>query len=252
MCRSQRVRLCSDPDVLGAPFYVMSRVDGVVLDSADRLRSSSPSDAPASLRAARRHPRRAARRRPRRGRARRLRPARRVPRRQVNRWDEAVGGVADARLPALDEVRDASSTLPPAPRRSCTATTGSTTRCSARRRRADRRRPRLGDVDPRRPARPTSDRAASTGSEAERPRERLTAARIVAPATATEGFPTAPRSIGVYATQSRPRPRRPADWYQCPSRSSSSPSSARASPHERGSAPWSARASTTPSVWLLR
>jgi aminoglycoside phosphotransferase (APT) family kinase protein len=34
--------LCSDPDVLGAPFYVMSRVDGVSYRTADQLAQAGP------------------------------------------------------------------------------------------------------------------------------------------------------------------------------------------------------------------
>ena len=34
--------LCTDPDVLGAPFYVMSKVDGIAYRTADQLAGSAP------------------------------------------------------------------------------------------------------------------------------------------------------------------------------------------------------------------
>jgi len=39
------IALCADPDVLGAPFYLMSFVDGVVFDQADRLAALSAASA---------------------------------------------------------------------------------------------------------------------------------------------------------------------------------------------------------------
>jgi aminoglycoside phosphotransferase (APT) family kinase protein len=39
---AQAIALCPDPEVLGAPFYLMSFVDGVVFDQADRLAGLSP------------------------------------------------------------------------------------------------------------------------------------------------------------------------------------------------------------------
>ena len=39
---ARSVALCQDPDVLGAPFYLMSFVEGVVFDQADRLAALSP------------------------------------------------------------------------------------------------------------------------------------------------------------------------------------------------------------------
>ena len=42
--------LCADPDVLGAPFYVMSFVDGVVFDrTADQLAALGPGAGPAGI-----------------------------------------------------------------------------------------------------------------------------------------------------------------------------------------------------------
>jgi aminoglycoside phosphotransferase (APT) family kinase protein len=42
---AQAVALCDDPDVLGAPFYLMNFVDGVVLDKPRLLRELDPGDA---------------------------------------------------------------------------------------------------------------------------------------------------------------------------------------------------------------
>ncbi|HSN06853.1 MAG TPA: phosphotransferase family protein, partial [Candidatus Angelobacter sp.] len=39
------VVLCEDPDVVGAPFYLMSFVEGVVLDAPDTLASLTPAQA---------------------------------------------------------------------------------------------------------------------------------------------------------------------------------------------------------------
>jgi aminoglycoside phosphotransferase (APT) family kinase protein len=45
---ARAVALCGDPDVLGAPFYLMSFVDGVVLDRPEALAELDPGDARAS------------------------------------------------------------------------------------------------------------------------------------------------------------------------------------------------------------
>ncbi len=58
--------LCEDPDVNGAPFYVMGFVDGVVLDSADRAAASADGVAHPGERAPDRRDGRPARRRRRR------------------------------------------------------------------------------------------------------------------------------------------------------------------------------------------
>ena len=39
---ARAIALCTDPEVLGAPFYLMSFVDGVVFDQADRLAALTP------------------------------------------------------------------------------------------------------------------------------------------------------------------------------------------------------------------
>ena len=39
---ARAIALCPDPEVLGAPFYLMSFVDGVVFDQADRLAALTP------------------------------------------------------------------------------------------------------------------------------------------------------------------------------------------------------------------
>ena len=77
---ARAIALCPDPEVLGAPFYLMSFVDGVVFDQAERLAALTPELATAGVRGAGRHPARAALDRPRQRRPGRLRPSRRVPR----------------------------------------------------------------------------------------------------------------------------------------------------------------------------
>jgi aminoglycoside phosphotransferase (APT) family kinase protein len=39
------IALCTEPDVLGAPFYLMGYVDGVVLDKPELLRTLDPAAA---------------------------------------------------------------------------------------------------------------------------------------------------------------------------------------------------------------
>ena len=63
----------------------------------------------------------------------------------------------------------------------------------------------------------------------------LTAARIVAPVTAAEGFPSRAEVIERYARRTR-FDVSDAGWYQAFAFASSSPSSARASPHGRRAA----------------
>ncbi len=72
--------LCADPGVLGAPFYVMSKVDGIPYRTADQLAVARPDPGPGHRGAAGRHARAAARGGPRRGGARRLRQAGGLPR----------------------------------------------------------------------------------------------------------------------------------------------------------------------------
>ena len=96
--------VCDDPAVIGAPFYVMERLDGVV------MHRRGPPGADAGRRAARR-PRRlidalvdAPRRRLARGRAGGLRPAGRLPRAPARPLRRAVGAQPHARLPAVERV----------------------------------------------------------------------------------------------------------------------------------------------------
>ncbi len=54
------IALCTDQDVLGATFYLMSFVDGVVLDRPEAIAAAHPADRCAHVRAAHRHARAAA------------------------------------------------------------------------------------------------------------------------------------------------------------------------------------------------
>ena len=71
---------CDDPDVIGAPFYVMERVDGTPYRPARSSSRSARSGPPTIAGRDGRRAGRAARRRPGRGRPGRVRPARRLPR----------------------------------------------------------------------------------------------------------------------------------------------------------------------------
>ena len=92
--------LCTDPDVLGAPFYVMQRSTGVAYRTADQLGRARRRRGPGSSRAAWSTRSRAARGRPGRGRAGRLRPAGGLP------------GAAGAPLAASSSTRPAAARLP--------------------------------------------------------------------------------------------------------------------------------------------
>ncbi|MFI5427767.1 phosphotransferase family protein [Aeromicrobium sp. UC242_57] len=58
------IALCDDPDVLGAPFYVMEHVDGTPYSRASQARSTRQRTHAGDHRTPGRHARRAARRRP--------------------------------------------------------------------------------------------------------------------------------------------------------------------------------------------
>ena len=129
-CRA-RYALCEDLDVNDAPFYVMEKVDGVIYRDGAALAALDADEARRVLRGARRRARRDPRRRLRRGRARRLRASRRLPRAPGAPLGPAVGALEDPRAARGRRARPPAAT-PRSPsrvrRRSCTATTGSTTR----------------------------------------------------------------------------------------------------------------------------
>ena len=127
------VALCDDDTVIGVPFYVMQWLDGIVYDDVDAVADLSPEvsraaafelvDVLATLHA--------------------VEPAtvglgdfgrpEGFLERQMRRWQTPVGGVQDhgdagARRPGRSSVEGAADRLPA--RRSCTATTASTTPCS--------------------------------------------------------------------------------------------------------------------------
>ena len=111
----------------------MEKVDGVDPAHARRARRARARRRPPLLRGARRRARRDPRRRLRRGRARRLRPSRRLPRAPGAALGRAVGALEDPRA-ARRSTSSRAGCAPRCPsrrrRRSCTATTASTTRCS--------------------------------------------------------------------------------------------------------------------------
>ena len=83
---------CADPDVLGAPFYVMERIDGTAYRSAQPARAARPGAHRRDRRPDGRRAGRAARGRPGRGRARRVRPAGRAS------WSaRCAGGASSSR-----------------------------------------------------------------------------------------------------------------------------------------------------------
>ena len=125
--------VCDDESVIGAPFYVMEYIEGVVvttqmppaLDSPDERRRAGEElvDALAEIHAVRLA----------RVRARGLRQADRLPRAAAAPLQRPVGAQQDARAADHPGARRSGSrrTCPSRPsRRSSTATTGSATRCS--------------------------------------------------------------------------------------------------------------------------
>ena len=128
--------LCTDESVNGTPFYVMSLVDGAVVDSVDGGAGHLPQCPGGDDDPARRHPRRAARSRRRCHRPRRLRPTRRLHRSPDRPVVQAVGAVQDTRSPGRRRRRQADSPIAcPCSKASpwCTATIGSATASSTRR-----------------------------------------------------------------------------------------------------------------------
>ena len=128
---------CADDSVLGAPFYVMERVDGRRLPHGGRARRARHRAHRRDRRPAGRRARRAARRRPGGRRAGGLRPARRA-----SSSGRCAAGASSSRAPKTRDLPDADElhrrlaerrARPRTRRRpgSCTATTGSTTAWSA-------------------------------------------------------------------------------------------------------------------------
>ncbi len=94
--------LCADPDVIGAPFYVMRHVPGEVLRTEEDGQRVSPGPGRSAVRALRGHAGRDPRRGPGRGRPDRVRPASGLPGAAAGPVAAAVGAVrhpGDARLP---------------------------------------------------------------------------------------------------------------------------------------------------------
>ena len=128
---------CTDSDVTGAPFYVMEFVDGLIL--------RTPAESAGFTADAVRSGHRLARRRTGRSSTRLdvdaiglgdlARNRTNYVERQLRRWKTQVDQARVRDLPVIDEVHDALAAIDPggvgAARRSCTATTGSTTPCSA-------------------------------------------------------------------------------------------------------------------------
>jgi aminoglycoside phosphotransferase (APT) family kinase protein len=131
---AQRVSLCEDDSVIGVPFYVMERLDGVVYDDVDAVVGISEAQALAASEElvdvlARLHGTdyEAI------GVADFGRPAGFVGR-QMKRWQQQWDRSRTVEVPAIDEVAcRLRASLPPERRpNSCTVTTASTTRCSTR------------------------------------------------------------------------------------------------------------------------
>ena len=91
--------LCDDVSVIGAPFYVMDRVEGRVVRSTTELAGFETADARRGVPRPRRRARPPARHRLRRGRPRGVRTTRRLPRPQRRPLGQAVAGEQDPRAP---------------------------------------------------------------------------------------------------------------------------------------------------------
>ncbi len=105
----QVLAVCDDEAVIGAPFYVMERVDGHRRDDRRARRARHAGGPPAHGRGARRRARRAARRRLARGRARGVRQADRLPRAPGAALPRAVGRQPHPRDPGGRARRGAGS-----------------------------------------------------------------------------------------------------------------------------------------------
>ena len=131
----QVLAVCADEEMIGAPFYVMERVAGEVIVASVPARARLPGRAPPDRRAADRRAGRDPRGRLARRRARGLRQTDRLPRAPAAPLQRPLGAQQDARDRGRRERRGVARREPPraaARRRSCTATTGSATRCSPR------------------------------------------------------------------------------------------------------------------------
>ena len=128
-----QVAICEDESVIGAPFYMMARLDGVVYDDVDATASLTEEQGLAASFELDRRAGPPARGRLRGGRSRRLRSSRGLPRAPGQALADPVGEVEDGRdaRGRRSRTRVSNGTCPPtAATRSCTATTASTTRCS--------------------------------------------------------------------------------------------------------------------------
>ena len=124
--------LCEDPSIIGAPFFVMERREGVgdqespAAAARDRRQAR---DLPRDVGGLHRHARRPARGRLRKDRARRPRPSRRLSAAADHRMDGALGEGQDARSAAdgTSSARGSSSTCRRRSSRSCCTTTSTCT-----------------------------------------------------------------------------------------------------------------------------
>ena len=107
-----QVAVCDDESVIGAPFYMMARLDGVVYDDVDAT-PAHRGTGPRGVVRAHRRARPPARGRLRGGRPRRLRPSRRLPRAPGEALADAVGEVEDGRDAGRRRGRAAPRTTPP-------------------------------------------------------------------------------------------------------------------------------------------
>ena len=194
---------CTDESVIGAPFYVMQYLDGIVPHDATVLAGTTAETNARLLRAIRRDPRRYPCARRRRRRTRRLRQARGLPRTAGRPLVRPVGAIQSRGL-ARDRRRWVACSVSGCRsnwrRRSSTATTASATSCSTRTDAAvvlavlDWEMATLGD--------PLSDLAYTLlyWSTKDRP--------LVHPSQAIAdlpGFPTAGDLVGALRTRERPQ-----------------------------------------------
>ncbi len=236
--------LCEDPDVTGAPFYVMEYRPGVVVErELPRGFAGTKDERRRALARARRHTGASARRRRGARRALRLRPPRRLPR--------AAGAALVATVGALEDAGAARHRRAGAPARGVPArlprSHAGARRLPAGQSGARRRRSRpgggdlrLGDGDPRRSALGPRLHAHLLGGAG---RSRCLAGAGHAPGRhRAAGLPLAGRAGGALRAATAGATSRPSTSTRC-WRSSSSPSSAKASTRASSWARPSARAS---------
>ena len=109
----RRSSACDDESVIGAPFYMMARLDGVVYDDVDATASLTEEQGLRGVVRARRRARPPARGRLRGGGPRRLRPSRRIPRAPGEAVADPVGEVEDGRDARGRRGRAAARAQPP-------------------------------------------------------------------------------------------------------------------------------------------